>query len=203
MLDINLLDEDILEFITYVNVELLQGRDMKEIEKNDFSVNDRVIEKRLARRNYKRIPNTANIVDINGKLIKIFSQEENSNEIELQSKEIVSYEEENSKPIFLLDDKEIIYNESIKSQELLELIDRKEEIFKVLEYFKNMSEEVGGIGNELIIKLPNTKNNEFRATIRLNDVVWGRFKDFSKKYPTLTLKDLTSQALIEFMNKYK
>ena len=166
MLDINLLDEDILEFITYVNVELLQGREMKDIEKNDFSVNDRVIEKRLARRKYKRIPNTANIVDINGNLIKIFTEEDNSKTIELQSKEIVSYEEENSKSSVVHDDKDIIYNENIKSNELLELIDRKEEIFKVLDYFKNMSDKVGDIDNELIIKLPNTKNNEFRAIIR-------------------------------------
>lgn len=202
MLDINLLDEDIIEFITYVNVELLQGREMKDIEKNDFFVNDRVIEKRLARRKYKRIPNTANIVDINGNLIKIFSQEENGKISEVKPKEI-AFKDEKSKFILLHDGKEMIYSQNIKSNELLELIERKEEIFKVLDCFKDMLGKEGDVDNELNIKLPNAEINEFRATIRINDVVWGKFKEFSKKYPKLTLKDITSQALIEFMDKYK
>lgn len=203
MLDINLLDEDILEFITYINVELLQGRDMKDIEKNDFFVNDRVIVKRLARRRYKRAPNTADIVDINGNLIKIFTEEDDSKTFELQPKEIVPDEDSDSRSSVVRDDKGIIYNEDIKSNELLELINRKEEIFKVLDYFNNMSDKVGEIGKGLIIKLPNARNNEFKATIRLNDVVWEEFKDFSKKNPFFEMKDLTSQALVEFMNKYK
>jgi len=199
MLDINLLDEDILEFITYINVELLQGREMKDIEKNDFLVNDRVIAKRLARRRYKRVPNTADIVDTNGNLIKIFTEEDNSKTIELQPKEIISDEEEDSKSSVVHEVKDIIYNENIKSNELLELINRKEEIFKVLDYFNNMSD----IDNELSIKLPNTKNNEFEVAVRLNDIVWEEFKDFSKKHPFFELEDLISQALVEFMNKYK
>ena len=203
MLDINLLDEDILEFITYINVELLQGREMKDIEKNDFLVNDRVIAKRLARRRYKRVPNTADIVDTNGNLIKIFTEEGNSKTIELQPKEIISDEEEDSKSSVVHEAKDIIYNENIKSNELLELINRKEEIFKVLDYFNTMSDKVGDVENGLIIKLPNTKNNEFKSIVRLNDVVWEEFRDFSKKYPLFDLKDLTSQALVEFMNKYK
>jgi len=199
MLDINLLDEDILEFITYINVELLQGREMKDIEKNDFLVNERVIVKRLARRKYKRVPNTADIVDINGTLIKIFTEEDNSKTIELQPKEIISDEEEDIKASVVHEAKDIIYNENIKSNELLELINRKEEIFKVLDYFNNMSD----IDNELSIKLPNTKNNEFEVAVRLNDIVWEEFKDFSKKHPFFELEDLISQALVEFMNKYK
>lgn len=203
MLDINLLDEDILEFITYINVELLQGREMKDIEKNDFLVNDRVIVKRLARRRYKRVPNTADIVDTNGNLIKIFTEEDNSKTNKLQPKEIISDEEGAIKASVVHEVKDIIYNENIKSNELLELINRKEEIFKVLDYFRTMSDKVGDVENELIIKLPNTKNNEFKSIVRLNDVVWEEFRDFSNKYPLFDLKDLTSQALVEFMTKYK
>lgn len=203
MLDIKLLDKDILEFVTYINVELLQGREMKDIEKNDFFVNDRVIVKRLARRRYKRVPNTADIVDTNGNLIKIFTECENSKNDELEPKEIVSNEDEGSKSMVIEEKKDIIYNENIKSNELLELLNRKEEIFKALDYFNNMPDRLGEIDDRLIINLPSTRNNEFQVTVRLNDVVWEDFKDFSKKNQFSTLEELTSQALLEFMNKYK
>ena len=41
----------------YVNLELAKGRTMKDIENNDFKVNDRVITKRLNRKGYKKIDN--------------------------------------------------------------------------------------------------------------------------------------------------
>lgn len=42
------------EIIEYINAELLKGRTMKDIEENDFNVNERVITKRLARKNVKK-----------------------------------------------------------------------------------------------------------------------------------------------------
>lgn len=41
----------------YVNTELKKGRTMKDVENNDFKVNDRVIAKRLNRKGYKKIDN--------------------------------------------------------------------------------------------------------------------------------------------------
>ena len=43
------------EVVAYINSELLKGRSMKEIEQEDFGVNERVITKRLARKNIKKI----------------------------------------------------------------------------------------------------------------------------------------------------
>lgn len=45
------------EMVQYINIELDKGRSMKDIEFNDFGVNERVITKRLARRGYKKINN--------------------------------------------------------------------------------------------------------------------------------------------------
>lgn len=45
------------EMVQYINIELDKGRSMKDIEINDFGVNERVITKRLARRGYKKINN--------------------------------------------------------------------------------------------------------------------------------------------------
>ena len=54
-MDINTLS--IEQLVEYVNQELSKGRTMKDIETNDFNVNDRVIVKRLTRRGYKRAGN--------------------------------------------------------------------------------------------------------------------------------------------------
>lgn len=43
------------EIVSYINGELLKGRPMKEIERIDFGVNERVITKRLARKNIKKV----------------------------------------------------------------------------------------------------------------------------------------------------
>ena len=43
------------EIVVYINRELLKGRPMKEIERVDFGVNERVITKRLSRKNIKKI----------------------------------------------------------------------------------------------------------------------------------------------------
>ena len=40
------------EVVEYINKELLKGRTMKDIEVNDFGVNERVIGKRLARKKW-------------------------------------------------------------------------------------------------------------------------------------------------------
>lgn len=50
-MDIN----NINEVVEYINQELLKGRTMKEIEQQDFKVNERVITKRLNRRGYKKV----------------------------------------------------------------------------------------------------------------------------------------------------
>ena len=43
------------EVVAYLNSELLKGRSMKEIEQEDFGVNERVITKRLARKNIEKV----------------------------------------------------------------------------------------------------------------------------------------------------
>lgn len=48
-------DMSLDQIIEYINTELLKGRTMKDIEENDFNVNERVIAKRLARKNVKKI----------------------------------------------------------------------------------------------------------------------------------------------------
>ena len=47
----------LIEVINYINLELSQGRTMKDIEERDFMVSKGVITKRLNRKGYKKIDN--------------------------------------------------------------------------------------------------------------------------------------------------
>ncbi|GAB6170513.1 hypothetical protein JCM1393_29730 [Clostridium carnis] len=208
MIDIGLLDTNENQFINYINSELLNRRQMKDIEINDFKVNDRVIVKRLVRRGYKRIENDLNLCDEKGKLIKIFIKDDTFKETIVQNKDNKDVGKSSS---VVIHDKSVnIRENNIDVTDIVELINRKEEIFRMLEMFNNMSDKMGDSlsdsiedkFNNIIIKLPNTKNNQFKATIRLNDVVWEQFKIFANKYPFFTTKDLVSQALVDFMNKH-
>jgi hypothetical protein len=209
-MDISLFDTDDNEVINYINSELLNGRHMKDIEINDFKVNDRVIVKRLVRRGYKRVGNELNITDEKGKLIKIFIKDDTFKETIVQNKDKKNKQDDKSNTIVVHDKKFKIKENNIDVKDIIELIDRKEEIFRMLEMFNNMSDKMGDNlsdsiedkSNNIIIKLPNPKDNQFKATIRLNDVVWEQFKIFAKKYPFFTIKDLASQALVDFMNKH-
>ena len=210
MIDIGLLDTNENQFINYINSELLNGRQMKDIEINDFKVNDRVIVKRLVRRGYKRVENELNINDEKGKLIKIFIKNDKFEETIVQSKNNKNKQNDSSNAIVVHDENIKIKENNIDIKEIVELIDKKEEIFRMLEMFNNMSDKmednlsdsIKNKSNNIIIKLPNPKNNQFKATIRLNDVVWEQFKIFTNQYPFFTTKDLVSQALVDFMNKH-
>ncbi|WP_300379840.1 hypothetical protein [Clostridium sp.] len=210
MIAIELLDTNENQFINYINSELLNGRHMNDIEINDFKVNDRVIVKRLIRRGYKRVKNELNVNDEKGRLIKIFIKGDTFKETIIQNKDNKNKQVDNSNAIVVHYENSKLKENSINANDIIELIDRKEEIFRMLEMFNNMSDNVGdnlsdNIGNNsnnIIIKLPNPKNNQFKATIRLNDVVWEQFKIFTNKYPFFTTKDLVSQALVNFMNKH-
>jgi len=79
-MDINTLS--IEQLVEYVNQELSKGRTMKDIETNDFNVNDRVIVKRLTRRGYKRVENEfkhdiTNVIPKYKKTVEKFIQEHN------------------------------------------------------------------------------------------------------------------------------
>ena len=53
--DSNITENDIENIIDYINEQLTKNRTMKDIEVNDFGVNERGIRKRLDRRGYKKI----------------------------------------------------------------------------------------------------------------------------------------------------
>lgn len=78
-MDIN----NINEVVEYINAELLRGRTMKEIEQQDFKVNERVITKRLNRRGYKKVDGvfkkndtTCNITEVQSSNLQVEKQKD-------------------------------------------------------------------------------------------------------------------------------
>ncbi len=77
------------EIVAYINGELLKGRLMKEIERVDFGVNERVITKRLARKNIKKVDGQfvlqygSKMPDVKKKqVIELVSENKRFNELE-------------------------------------------------------------------------------------------------------------------------
>jgi hypothetical protein len=98
----------------------------------------------------------------------------------------------------LVSDKKVIKN-------LIGLSDKYDKILDIIEWFENDNSKTGVL--EIIqgikIILPEEKHKDFRKTVRINDVVWEEFIKFCGIHKEFTQKDLQSQALLEFMDKYK
>ena len=54
----------------------------------------------------------------------------------------------------------------------------------------------------ITIELPFEEDKTFKASYRVNKIINEQFKQFCKEHNEFTAKDLLSQALKEFMNKY-
>ena len=80
-------EKNIEDIIQYVNSQLSLGRHMKDIEINDFKVNERVITKRLNRKGYKKIDNQfvlTNVIKKDNKNIKSKFIEKYNENIDIQ-----------------------------------------------------------------------------------------------------------------------
>lgn len=55
--------------------------------------------------------------------------------------------------------------------------------------------------NNMIVQLPVENDKNFKASIRVNDVIWSQFKDFCKDHKQFTQKELISQALLDYMTR--
>ena len=98
----------------------------------------------------------------------------------------------------LVTDKKVMKN-------LLELSNNHDKIMEVLNWFESDRDKTNVIevSEGIKIDLPQEKDTEFRKTVRLNGVVWKQFSEFCKEHGEFKQKDLHSQALLEYIEKYK
>lgn len=185
--DINNIDEVII----YLNNELGKGRTQKDIEINDFKVNERVIAKRLTSRGYKRINNqyikhnNSNVEVIN-KIIK----EYDNNNTEVINNDLIEYDNSNT-PV--INQKEI-------QTKIIGLAQNYDKLLRIIEENdKKYDNEYDGI----TVELPIETKSDFRATIRVNNVIWEQFSEFTNNHKEFTKRDLISMALKEYMENHK
>lgn len=196
--DINNIDE----VVNYLNNELAKGRTQKEIEINDFKVNERVIAKRLTSRGFKKIDNqyikydksnTGVIKDnyLNGDISSVEYEDSNTLVIEAKKKE---YDKSNT----------LVINQKEVQNKLIGLAQNYDKILKIIqEYDYKYDTQYDKEHEGIYIELPIETKTDFRATVRLNNVIWEQFSEFANNHKEFTKRDLLSMALKEYMDKYK
>lgn len=183
---------NIEEVVIYLNSELSKGRTQKDIEINDFKVNERVIAKRLISRGYKKIDNQ--YIKTNESSIKAINNTTLSECDDSNTKVISnSYKEYDKSNTIVIDKKEI-------QSKIIGLAENYDKILKIIEqYDKKYDKEYDGI----IVELPVETIKDFRTSIRVNNVVWEQFNEFVNNNKEFTKRDLISMALKEFIEKHK
>lgn len=194
----NLEELSIEEQVNYINEQLKTGRTMRDIEVNDFRVNDRVIAKRLTRRGYKRVND-----------IYILKSEENKNTNEAQK-----YTDKNNKnKDKLRKSTNVITNPIQENTSVTQMytkdldINKLVEVVNLLEPLKEMIEEHNRNKNiievqEVVLK-PKAIGSTSTKSFRIDDEVLKKWNEFVADHKEFNVQQLISLALEEFINKYK
>lgn len=183
------------EVVVYLNNELSKGRTQKEIEINDFKVNERVIAKRLASRGYKKIDNQyVKYDDSNTRVIKA-----NKNKYDNScTKVIEDNREECDKSNTIVIEKKEIQNK------LIGLAQNYDKILKIIqEYDQKYDAQYAKEYEGIVVELPIETKTDFRTTVRVNNVIWEQFGEFANNHKEFTKRDLVSMALKEYMKNHK
>lgn len=182
---------NINEVVEYLNNELSKGRTQKEIEINDFKVNERVIAKRLTSRGYKKIDNQYIKYDnSNTGVIKTNKNKYDNNHTVVIRDDKLEYDNSNT----------LVINQKEIQNKLIGLAQNYDKILKVIqEYDSKYDKEYAGI----VVELPIETKADFRATIRVNNVIWDNFSNFVNNHKEFTKRDLISMALKEYMENHK
>lgn len=170
-------DMGIEEVVVYINGELLKGRSMKEIEMIDFGVNERVITKRLARKNIKKIDGQFVLQDGS----KMPEMKKNI-DIEPVSKNKNNNLVENKK----FDDLE---------KRVLDL----EKILKEILCTQRGS-KVGT--NDLGLKIYSSEDKPIAKTVRLYKEIWDKIDIVKAQFPHLSYQIILNSLLDEITEKY-
>ena len=187
------------ELAKYINLQLKNGRNFTEIATKDFSCNESTLRKRwTGKKLYKRIGN---------KYVRqgqtVYDESRyigNINDVRQSVRQDVT--DGNTTQIINETKSQIVTISSSDNEKFLSLISNYELIMKMLDDYKNTKDSFNR-SNGLVVELPVEKKKDFRITLRINDAVYEQFKEFADKNKQFTIKELISQALKEFIQKYK
>lgn len=167
-------DMNLEEVISYINSELLKGRSMKDIEENDFNVNERVITKRLARRNIKKV---------DGQFVFLDSYKKP----EVIKNKII----DPSKDINL-----------IENQEFLNLSKKVDMIEKVLEEIICIQNSSNVVSSDLGLRIVSYEDKPIPKTVRLYKEVWDNIDKVKEQFPHLSYQTVLNSLIDEITLKY-
>lgn len=94
---------------------------------------------------------------------------------------------------------ELFSNDNVS--QLQDFISNYKIIMQMVDMFKQ-NNQLGAENKNIVIELPVEDDKTFKASYRVNKTINEQFKQFCKEHSEFTAKDLLSQALKEFVEKY-
>jgi len=183
-MDISKLDID--QLVKYVNLELKKN--------SNLSVNKLCDKLEIKRSTLKtKLQKEKYFFNTNNR-----SYEKNKDVIEnddTNKNKDISTNDSTMKEVISNNDNDMTFSHQMKSN-LMELAKNYDKIMTLINSDKNMTDGI-------IIELPVETKDNYRTTIRINNVVWENFKEFCVQNKMFTQRDLLSMALTEYVNKYK
>lgn len=165
------------EIVAYINGELLKGRPMKEIERVDFGVNERVITKRLARKNIKKVDGQ-------------FVLQDGSKMPEVKKKQVVEPVSEGKN------------NKLVENKRLTEIEKRVLELEKILKEIICTQSGSKVVTNDLGLKIYSSEDKPIAKTIRLYKEIWDNIDMVKEQFPHLSYQVVLNSLLDEVTEKY-
>ena len=165
------------EIVAYINGELLKGRPMKEIERVDFGVNERVITKRLARKNIKKVDGQ-------------FVLQDGSKMPEVKKKQVVEPVSEGKN------------NKLVENKRLTEIEKRVLELVKILKEIICTQSGSKVVTNDLGLKIYSSEDKPIAKTIRLYKEIWDNIDMVKEQFPHLSYQVVLNSLLDEVTEKY-
>ena len=165
------------EIVAYINGELLKGRPMKEIEMFDFGVNERVITKRLARKNIKKVDGQ-------------FVLQDGSKMPEVKKNKVIEPVTENR-------------NNSLDgNNKFNELEKRVFDLEKILKEILCTQSGSKVVTNDLGLKIYSSEDKPIAKTIRLYKDIWDKIDMVKEQFPHLSYQVVLNSLLDEITEKY-
>ena len=165
------------EVIAYINSELLKGRSMKEIEQEDFGVNERVITKRLARKNIKKVDGQ-------------FVLQNGSKMTEVKKKQVIEPVSEGKN------------NKLVENKRLTEIEKRVFELEKIIKEIICTQSGSKVVTNDLGLKIYSSEDKPIAKTIRLYKEIWDKIDMVKDQFPHLSYQSILNSLLDEITEKY-
>ena len=165
------------EVVAYINSELLKGRSMKDIEQEDFGVNERVITKRLARKNIKKIDGQ-------------FVLQDGSKMTVVKKKQVIEPVSEDKN------------NKLVENKRLTEIEKKVFDLEKIIKEIICTQSGSKVVTNDLGLKIYSSEDKPIAKTVRLYKEIWDKIDMVKDQFPHLSYQSILNSLLDEITEKY-